>query len=93
MSILVIGGDCLGNIKNNLKQKGFDEITHVTGRRSKEQNYKVPKNTDLVLILTDYVNHQTSKNIKKQTKGSDSKLIFSKRSWSSISKSLKNLSG
>ncbi|MBU5294618.1 DUF2325 domain-containing protein [Anaerosalibacter bizertensis] len=83
----------MGNIKDNLKQNGFNKITHVTGRRSREQSCRVPKNIDLVLVLTDYINHQTSKNIKKQTKNSDSKVIFSKRSWSSISKSLKNLNG
>ncbi|MCR2044309.1 DUF2325 domain-containing protein [Anaerosalibacter massiliensis] len=90
MSVLVIGGDNLGNIENNLKEKGFNRITHITGRRSREQTYKVPKDTDVVLILTDYVNHQTSKNVKKQVKNSKSKVIFSKRSWASISKSLKS---
>lgn len=90
MSVLVIGGDNLGNIKDNLKEEGFDQITHITGRRSKEQTYKLPKNTDVVLVLTDYLNHQTSKNVKKQIKNSSSKVIFSKRSWSSISKSLKD---
>jgi hypothetical protein len=38
MSLLVVGGDRLGKIRENLKERRFDKIMHVTGRK-KVKNY------------------------------------------------------
>ncbi|WP_077369346.1 DUF2325 domain-containing protein [Anaerosalibacter sp. Marseille-P3206] len=92
MSVLVVGGDYLGNIEDNLKENGFNQITHISGRKKKQKTYKIPKNTDVVLILTDYINHQTCKSIKKQLKNYDTKIGYCKRSWSSIDETLRELS-
>lgn len=91
MSVLVVGGDHLGNIEENLKEKGFSEVNHISGRKKKQKSCKVPQNTDVVLILTDYVNHQTTQNIKKQIKNSNTKMLYSRRAWSYIDKTLNRL--
>lgn len=88
MSLLVIGADNLGNIMDNLKQRGFDKINHVSGRKKKEKSYNIPAKTDVVLILTDYVNHQIAKALKKQVKNNKTKVLFTKRSWAHIEKQL-----
>ncbi|MEL7596593.1 MAG: DUF2325 domain-containing protein [Clostridiaceae bacterium] len=88
MSVLVVGGDRLGNIKDNLKQTGFEEISHLSGRKKSQKSIRIPENTDVVLVLTDFVNHQIAKAIKKQTKDNNTKILFAKRSWSHIEESL-----
>ncbi|MCY6484479.1 DUF2325 domain-containing protein [Clostridium aestuarii] len=93
MSLLVIGGDKLGNIKDNLKGSGFDNINHLSGRKKSQKFYKIPEKTDVVLVLTDFVNHQMAKTIKKQIKSSDTKVLFAKRSWVHIEKTLKEYRG
>ncbi|SHH93554.1 DUF2325 domain-containing protein [Clostridium grantii] len=91
MSLLVVGGDRLGKIRENLKERGFDKIMHVTGRKKSEKLYTIPENTDMVLVLTDFVNHQMYKAIKKQVKSAETKILYSKRSWIYIDETLNSM--
>ncbi len=85
MSIVVIGADYLGIIEKNLYSLGIKELTHIDGRKVQNQNkINIPKKTDFVLVLTDYVNHNTAKMIKEVARTKDIPLVFSKRSWGSV---------
>ena len=85
MSIVVIGADYLGVIENKLYSLGVTKLKHIDGRRSSNQNkICIPQNTDFILLLTDYVNHNTAKLIKGVAKNQDVPLIFSKRSWGAV---------
>jgi hypothetical protein len=48
----------------------------------------IPKNVDLILVLTDYVNHAVSNRVKKESKRLGIKTIYSKRAWSYVESSL-----
>ena len=89
MSVLVVGGDKIGTIKCNLKQIGFDQIKHVTGRRTKDRQIHVPCNIDLVLVLTDFIGHKVVQTVKQQAKIHNKEVVYSKRAWSSIERNLK----
>lgn len=84
MSILVVGGDRLGNIPDKLNQIGAKEIKHITGRKC--QNCRMKKSTDVVIVLTDYVGHNLCEAVKANAKAKDIPIIFSRRSWSCIYK-------
>lgn len=56
-SLLVVGGDKLGNITEKLEQQGFREVIHLTGRKSRMVQTNIPRKVDAILVLTDYVNH------------------------------------
>lgn len=88
MSVLVIGGDNLGSLMQQLRIKGFEEINHVSGRKKRDRKVSIPNNTDLVLILTDYVGHQLTKQIKESTKDSKAEIMYSKRSWTHMEKGI-----
>lgn len=81
MSILLIGGDRLGNITKKLKESGFNKIEHISGRKSGDRKIKISEKTDLVLIFVDFVEHKLTEIVKEQTKRSDMKVAFAKRSW------------
>ncbi|KAJ51829.1 hypothetical protein BD780_000561 [Clostridium tetanomorphum] len=81
MSVLVIGGDRLGNIKDNLKNEGFDTIKHITGRKSSDRKIQIPENMDVILVLTDFINHKAIESIKIKSKKCNAKILYSKRSW------------
>jgi hypothetical protein len=87
-SLLIIGADHLGTIEDKLAGLGFNHISHITGRKSKEVKKSIPENIDLILVLTDYVNHNLSKVIKQQARELSLPIFFAKRSWSSIHKVL-----
>ncbi|SDL27332.1 DUF2325 domain-containing protein [Halarsenatibacter silvermanii] len=89
MSALVVGGDNLGVIKDNLRDMGFDSIYHVTGRKKKRaRQISIPDGVDLILILTDYIHHNLMKMVKEEAKCHEADCIFARRSWSHICKKM-----
>lgn len=92
MSLFIAGGDGLGKIKNKMKKLGFNDIIHFPGRRKSEhRNFQLPNEVDMVLVLTDYINHSLMQKIKDEARSKDVKLLFAKRSWSSIHKKLEEI--
>ncbi|MFP4021670.1 MAG: DUF2325 domain-containing protein [Halanaerobium sp.] len=89
MSLMIVGADNLGSIKDNVKSLGFKEITHLDGReKSKFRNFEIPANTDFVLVMTDYINHAVMRKVKRAAKDSGVSVIYARRSWASIYKKL-----
>lgn len=86
--VLIIGGDHLGSIAPNLRNMGFSAIHHVKGRT--EKRVDIPAETELVVVLIDYVNHNLARWVKEQAKSRNLPIIFSRRSWSAICQSLQS---
>lgn len=84
--VLIIGGDHLGSIAQNLQSLGFTAIHHVKGRT--EKRVDIPVDTEMVVVLIDYVNHNLARWVKDQAKARNLPIIFSRRSWSAICQSL-----
>ncbi len=74
MSIVVVGGDHLGNIPHKLRQCGFANIQHYQGRKVFKLRDKISFSTDLVLVLTDYVGTDLAKLVKARAKKSNIKV-------------------
>jgi len=92
MSIVIIGADYLGSMEKKLYSLGVTELTHIDGRKVANQNkICIPKKTDFVLVLTDYVNHNTAKIVKTIAKAQDVPLVYSKRSWGAVEEKLVSL--
>lgn len=90
MSIVVIGGDYLGGIEKNLYSMGVTKLVHISGRKPLDRNkISLPNTTAFVLVLTDYVNHNTAQTIKCMAKSRSIPLIFAKRSWRAVEEKLK----
>lgn len=87
-AILVIGGDRLGNIIDLLHGQGFDEIHHVSGRKSSQTGVTIPTGVKMILVLTDFVNHNLAKTVKSRAKDRSIPLLFCKRSCAAIAKAL-----
>lgn len=92
MTILIVGADDLGSIGDKLKECGVTKICHVTGRScSDRKSCPIAQSVQLVLILTDYINHGTARNVKKVAKAKGIPLIYAKRSWRAIEKKISDL--
>jgi len=89
VSVMIVGADHLGNIKKNLQVYGMCDIEHVSGRMvSDRKKFSIPRSISLVVVLTDFVNHGTAKNVKSQAKLQGVQTIFAKRSWCSVAEQL-----
>jgi len=89
--VLVIGGDNLGSIEKNLRSFGFDGVQHVKGRN--QYRLEITADTELILVLVDFVNHNLAKWAKSEARALNLPIVFSRRSWSTISESLQSCYG
>lgn len=88
MSLMIVGADHLGGIEDKLSAIGFHEVFHVTGRKVQAVKQEIPEKINLVLVLTDYINHNLAKVIKQKAKEQSLPICYAKRSWSSIYQAL-----
>ncbi len=89
MSLMIIGADNLGNIKNNVKDIGFTDVRHLSGRdKGVFRNFQVPVGIDMILVLTDYIHHTAMKSVKREAKEKNIDIVYARRSWAAIYKKL-----
>ncbi|NWQ43683.1 DUF2325 domain-containing protein [Bacillus sp. EB106-08-02-XG196] len=88
-SLLIIGADHLGVIRDKLTSVGFDVVLHINGRKVQMVKKEIPEKINCILVLTDYVNHNLSTVIKKRAKNQCIPIYYAKRSWCSIYNALK----
>ena len=80
MCMLIVGGDTVGSIKDELSSAGFDDILHWDARKKSVSHKKIPAKVECVLMLTSYLSHPAMKNIKNGAKRMGVPSIFAKRS-------------
>lgn len=81
MSVLVIGGDQISQIRRMLQSLGAKEINHWDARKkSSAPRKKVPLNTSCIVMITSFLNHNTMLKYKNEAKKKDIPYICSKRS-------------
>jgi len=68
MTVLIVGGDRLGNIPKELRKEGVNEIIHWTGRAKSFRNRPIPKNVDRVILFYDFMSHNLMQSVKRQAK-------------------------
>ncbi|WP_026675756.1 DUF2325 domain-containing protein [Alkalihalobacterium bogoriense] len=83
-SLLIVGADHLGKIPSKLEGIGFREVLHISGRKVQQVKKEIPTHVDLVLVLTDYINHNLSTVLKKRANEQGIPICYAKRSWCSI---------
>lgn len=84
MSILLIGGDKVSNITELLKRLGASKTTHWDSRRNSTSHKKIPQDTDAVIMLTDFLKHNSMNFFKKSAKKQNIPLICTRRGTSSV---------
>lgn len=85
MSVLVVGGDEIVPIKAVLTNLGASKITHWNCRNENRVNKKpIPSDIGCVVMLTNFLNHNTMKKLKSEIKKKNIPLVCSKRSVSAV---------
>lgn len=85
MSILIIGGDQINTISTMLKSLGVNKINHWDARKkSSAPRKKIPQNTDCIVMLTSFLNHNVMHKYKNLAKKQNIPFICTKRSVSCV---------
>jgi hypothetical protein len=80
MAALIIGGDNIKSIREELHTRGINQVTHWSGRKSGDRNNVIPDNIELVVVVINYVNHSFSCKVKKAARRLNLPVIYSKNS-------------
>ena len=85
MSVLVLGGDNIIPIKAVLGSFGVDKVKHWNARNKSSINRKnLPKNLDCLVMLTNFLNHNTMYKFKKEAKKRNIPFVCANRNESSV---------
>ena len=85
MSVLVIGADEITPIKAALRDLGADNVEHWDARNENRVNRRpIPAQTECVVMLTSFLNHNTMKKIKGEAKKRNIPVVCAKRSVSCV---------
>ena len=87
-SLMIVGADHLGSIPKKLEDMGFANILHISGRKTKMVKREIPADIDMILVLTDFINHNLTTVLKKKAMEQDVPVCYAKRSWCSIYKAI-----
>lgn len=95
MNAMVVGADRLGNIPEALQSLGIQIHRHVTGRHSIHQRSipALPQGTDLLILFTDFLNHNAMKCYRGQAQAQGIPVIACKRSASCLVQSVQRFLG
>ncbi len=89
MCVLVVGGDQISQIRDELKHFGVMEVLHWNCRKRSEANRPVPQRVDCILMLTSFLKHSTMKKMKSEAKRNGLPAIYAKRSRVDVNQSIK----
>ncbi len=84
MSVLVIGGDKIDSISSVLQSFAFDKIVHWDARNPSVVRKEIPSDTRLIIMLTNFLNHNAMNKFKNEAKRKAIQFICAKRSESSV---------
>ncbi|MBV5279390.1 MAG: DUF2325 domain-containing protein [Campylobacteraceae bacterium] len=84
MSVLVIGGDKIDSIASVLQNFRVDKIIHWDGRNPSVVRKDIPQDVQLVIMLTNFLNHNAMNKFKNESKRKAIQFICAKRSESSV---------
>ena len=84
MSVLIIGGDKIIPIIELLNTLGITQIEHWDGRNKKVTKKTIPQKTDCLLLLTNFLNHNTMYKFKNEAKKREIPFICTDRHENSI---------
>lgn len=95
MNAVVVGADRLGNIPDALAGFGIQIHRHVTGRSSVHQRsvHALPKDTELLILFTDFLNHNAMKCYRGQAQAQGIPVIACRRSASCLVQSVSRFLG
>jgi hypothetical protein len=80
MTALIVGGDYIESIRKEMSARGVERIEHWNGRKPRDLRKTLPKGTELIVILYDYLSHRMLKKVNADAADSGIPIIHCRRS-------------
>lgn len=82
MSVLILGGDRIDHTRKVLNERGVESILHWTSKNRKNgrrQDRCIPSKVQIVVMLTNFFNHNSMKHYKEKAKSRGLPAVYSRR--------------
>lgn len=91
MTILIVGGDYVTSFKHLISTQRHARIEHWSGRKKGWNKRSFPNETQLVVVICDYVNHSLANAVKEKASRSGIPLVYCHRSVNELKCKLRNI--
>ncbi len=88
---LIVGGDQIASIKQELKNFGITDINHWSGRKVGDGKKVIPHNTELIVLITDWISHQFTYKIKQDASKRGVQIVYTPNGPTALRTRLKGL--
>jgi len=75
---LIVGGDHVGGIRQTLQNAGVEKIAHWSGRKAGDVKQVIPQDTQMVVIVTDWINHALTGKVKRSAQKLGLKILYAR---------------
>lgn len=88
---LIVGGDRIEGIRQVLESYGVTRISHWTGRKAGDSNKVIPRNTQLIVLVTDWVSHSFTAKVKKDASKRGIHIVYTPNGHTALKTRLEKL--
>lgn len=81
--ILIVGGDSVEAITQRMKTTSWSAVKHWSGRRSRDLQRSLPRDTETVVIMLDRISHTLARKVRAEAGRRGIPVVFMGRKWSS----------
>lgn len=73
---LIVGGDQIDGIKQVLSDRGITHIAHWSGRKVGDGKKVIPQDTELIVLITDWISHTFTHKIKQNAAKRGVRIVY-----------------
>ncbi|MBS0299209.1 MAG: DUF2325 domain-containing protein [Gammaproteobacteria bacterium] len=88
MTVLIVGGDYITSFKHFIAAQRNARIEHWSGRAKGFNKRQLPSETQLVIVICDFINHNLANSIKEQASRNGIPLVYCHRSVNELKRKL-----
>jgi hypothetical protein len=89
---LIVGGDQIDGIKQVLASHGIEHVTHWSGRKVGDGKKVIPYDTELIVLVTDWISHNFTHKIKQAAARRGVRIIYTPNGPAALRARLKRIS-
>lgn len=90
---LIVGGDEITGIRRELENHGIERITHWSGRKVGDANKVIPHDTQLIVLVTNWISHSFTRKIKLNAAKRGVRVIYTPNGPAALRARLDRLDG
>ena len=90
-SALIVGGDQIDGIKQVLINHGIQHINHWSGRKVGDSNKVIPFDTEIIVLITNWISHSITHKVKKNAMKRGIKVIYTPNGANALRNRLQNI--